>query len=537
MTAGWPSMVRASTKVFPPYRLDTVNECLWRNRGHEDDQRIRLTPKAFSVLRFLVEHAGRLVTEDELLAAAWPKVCVQPEAVKTQIHEIRKVLGDDPKTPRFIETLSRRGYQFIAPVEDASGPTNVAVESLSPRIVGRDTQLQALRSCLHRTLAGQRQIVFIAGETGIGKTILVDECIRRAEMEFPGIRIARGQCFEGHGGEEPYYPVLEAIGQLCRGSGGAALVQTLSAKAPTWLVQFPDLVVSEQRARLQQEMLGATRDRMLREIGEALETFSSERPLLLLFEDIHWAGPSTVDFISTLARRRGPGKLMLIVTYHPVDITLAQHPMKMVKQDLLLHRLCREIALTPLTEAEVAEYLSIEMAGAPVPEAVAALIYRYSEGNPLFMVAALDHLRKRELIVVEHGTWQLKVPLDSIHLQVPESLREMIELQIERLSPEEQRVLEIASISGVSFTANVNAPGTTVDAEKFESVCEDLSRRQLMVRRSSSSQFADGPVIEGYEFVHALYRDVFYRRQTPARRVKLERRIGRRAGESLALSV
>jgi DNA-binding winged helix-turn-helix (wHTH) protein len=112
-------VVRAGSRAFPPFQLDTANECLWRARGDSADERIALTPKAFAVLRYLVEHPGRLVTEDELLTAAWPRVYVQPEAVKTQIHAIRKLLGDDPKAPRFIETLARRGYQFIAPVHEA----------------------------------------------------------------------------------------------------------------------------------------------------------------------------------------------------------------------------------------------------------------------------------------------------------------------------------------------------------------------------------------------------------------------------------
>ncbi|MGO9994389.1 MAG: ATP-binding protein [Steroidobacteraceae bacterium] len=529
-------MVRASTKEFPPFRLDTVNECLWRNRD-DADERIRLTPKAFAVLRFLVEHAGRLVTEEELLAHAWPKVYVQPEAIKSQIHEIRKILGDDPKNPRYIETSARRGYQFIAPVADAITP-RVAVELPASRLVGRGTQLEALKSCLERTLANRRQIVFITGETGIGKTTLADECMRRTALEFSGIRIARGQCLEGHGSKESYYPVLEAIGQLCRGSDGAKLVQILAAQAPTWLVQFPDLTSREQRERFQQEILGATRDRMLREIGEALDTFSLEKPLLLVFEDLHWADPSTVDFISTLARRRGPGKLMLIGTYRPLDLMLVQHPLQLLKQDLLVHQLCGEIALEPLTQTEVAEYLAIEAPGAAVPEGVAALIYRYSEGNPLFMVAAIDHLRRRGLIAVENTTWQLKVRLEDIYLEAPESLRQMIELQIERLSAEEQRVLEIASVSGVAFTANVNALGTALDRETFESVCEDLSRRQLMVRRRTvSNQFPESMISECYEFAHALYREVFYCRQTPARRAKLQLRIGGRPTEALSLSV
>lgn len=422
-------MTTGVNKEFPPFRLDVANECLWCNRD-DAEERIRLAPKEFAVLKFLVERAGHLVREEELLAHVWPKVYVQPEAIKSRIHEIRKILGDDPKNPRFIETSARRGYRFIARVADATTP-RAAVELPASRLVGRGTQLKALKSCLERTQANRRQIIFVTGETGIGKTTLADECMRRTALEFSDVRIARGQCLEGFGSKEPYYPVLEAIGQLCRGSDGAKLVQILAAQAPTWLVQFPDLTSIEHRERFQQEILGATRDRMLREIGEALDTFSAEKALLLVIEDLHWADPSTVDFISTLARRRGSGKLMLIGTYRPVDITLALRPLQLVKQDLLVHQLCGEIALAPLTETQIAEYLAMRAAGAAVPEGVAALIFQYSEGNPLFMVAAFDNLRNRGLIAVENGTWQLMVSLENIHMDAPENLRQMIELHIE----------------------------------------------------------------------------------------------------------
>ena len=100
-------------REFPPFRRDTVNQCLWRRRETADDERILLTPKAFAVLRYLVAHAGQLVSQEALLAAAWPETHVQPEVLKSRIFEIRGVLGDRPKTPRFIETLPRRGYRFI----------------------------------------------------------------------------------------------------------------------------------------------------------------------------------------------------------------------------------------------------------------------------------------------------------------------------------------------------------------------------------------------------------------------------------------
>jgi predicted ATPase len=109
----------------------------------------------------------------------------------------------------------------------------------------------------------------------------------------------------------------------------------------------------------------------------------------------------------------------------------------------------------------------------------------------------------------------------------------LIELQIERLSVEEQRVLEVASVTGVSFTAHADALSTTLEQEKFENLCDELSHRQHIVRRTGSHKFPDGTISQRYEFAHAWYREVFYRRQALGRRAKLQLRIGELAGQAL----
>jgi DNA-binding winged helix-turn-helix (wHTH) protein/Flp pilus assembly protein TadD len=96
---------------FPPFRLDAADQCLYRG-----ETRVPVMPKPFAVLQYLVEHAGRLVTQDELLTAIWPETYVQPEVLRRYILEIRRVLGDQPEAPRFIETVPKRGYRFIADV-------------------------------------------------------------------------------------------------------------------------------------------------------------------------------------------------------------------------------------------------------------------------------------------------------------------------------------------------------------------------------------------------------------------------------------
>src|ERR1035438_9250307 len=112
-------------KSFGPFRLDPVNQCLWR-----DDSRTSLTPKVFAVLRYLVDHPGRLVTQDELLEAIWPETYVQPEVLRTYILELRKALGDRAKHPIYIETFPKRGYRFIAAVRAGNSSNRAAAERI-----------------------------------------------------------------------------------------------------------------------------------------------------------------------------------------------------------------------------------------------------------------------------------------------------------------------------------------------------------------------------------------------------------------------
>jgi DNA-binding winged helix-turn-helix (wHTH) protein len=512
-------------KEFPPFRLDEVNQCLWRRVNGAADQRILLTPKAFSVLRHLLERAGRLVTQDELLEALWPDTFVQPEVLKSHIRDIRKVLDDDPRNPQFIETLPRRGYRFIATVADEVRGGDLAVASPAYSLVGRNRELDRLRAYLQRALHGERQLVFVTGEPGIGKTALVDALQLQVAADNKSVQIGRGQCLEGYAGKEPYYPVLEALAQLCHGPAADLVVRVLAEQAPTWLVQFPGLVKREQREELHRAIVGATRERMLREIADALQTITAQIALLVLLEDMHWADCSTVDLFSVLGRRREPSKLMLVGTYRPVDVTITEHPLKQVTQDLLVRRLCHEIALEPLTEAQVGEYLVLESGGSSIPAGLSGLIYRHSEGNPLFMVAALVHLRDRGLVALTDEGWQIKGPLEEIEVKAPESLRQMIELQIERLSGEEQRVLEVASVfKKLLLSVTTGSAVMNIAPESLEELLEGLVRRHQVIRPAGFRSYRSGPS-PCYQFRHVLYREVLYGRMGPARRRALHQRL------------
>ena len=238
---------------------------------------------------------------------------------------------------------------------------------------------------------------------------------------------------------------------------------------------------------------------MLREIGDLLETITSTDPLLLVFEDLQWVDHSTVDLISALAPRRTPAKLMLIATKRPMYMVFPEHPLKALKEDLFVHELSQEIALEPLGEAEVAEYLGAGL-DPSLPQGLAKLIYDHSEGNPLFIVVALDHMTERGLISRENGAWKLQVPLKEIALGVPQKLRRMIETQIGRLTPDEQRALEAASVAGIAFATEVCAAAANLGLEAFEDLCQELARRYHIVHFRSGWLAA----ISGGECLFAL---------------------------------
>ena len=509
-------------KQFHAFRLDPINHRLWRG-----DERVTLTPKAFDVLRFLVQHADRLVTQEEILEAVWPETHVNPEVVKKYVLEVRKALGDRSDRPTFIETFPRRGYQFVAPVLEASSDTPSSLPARAATMVGRDAPRALLEACLEQARRGHRQVIFVTGEAGVGKTTLVEAFQRRA-AERASLRIACGQCVEGFGGKEPYYPILEALGHLLRETERNRAVAALVRCAPTWLVQFPSLVKRETREALHRETIGTTRERMVREICEALEAITADDPLVLALEDLHWVDLSTLDVISALARRRGPAKLMVLCTYRPGDVVVAENPLKVLKEDLLVHRLCTELALEHLGDSDVADYLLAEFPRADFPPGLAGLIHRYSGGNALFMTAIVRDMVDHGVIVEERGRWALSRPLTAVAPAVPATLQQMLEAQFILLSAAEQRILSHASVAGDRFSVWVLTTEPDLTPDEIENACERLVERQQFLRAAGFQELANGTVSAHYEFRHALYREAVYRRLSDVSRSRLHRLVGER---------
>ncbi len=255
-----------------PLWLDFENEWVWRG-----DQCLQLPPKAFAVLRYLVEHPGRLVGKVELFQTVWPDTVVSEWALTTCIRGIRKALGEKAREPQYIETVHRRGYRFIGPAADSqqsivSSPFTFPTpnpQHPAPLLVGREAELARLRSQWEKAQHGERQLIFVIGEPGIGKTAVMEAFLTDigqqgtgngaqerqqlismrqwknmdlsqpmpvARSLLPGVWLGHGQCIEHYGAGEAYLPLLSALGHLGRGPDGHQLIGLLRQQAPTWLV-------------------------------------------------------------------------------------------------------------------------------------------------------------------------------------------------------------------------------------------------------------------------------------------------------------
>jgi predicted ATPase/DNA-binding winged helix-turn-helix (wHTH) protein len=539
-------------KEFESFRLDTSNQCLWRNGAQ-----IALPPKPFAVLRYLVENPGRLVSHDEMLDALWPETYVQPQVLRTYVLDLRKVLGDDAGRPRFIQTLPKRGYCFVAQVLERAGSETCTAKTTASEapvagileltgIIGREEELAMLQTQLDVLAGGQRRVVFVCGEAGIGKTAVVDAFCRQVESSLAAT-VARGQCVQGISAREDYYPVMEALSQLCAGQDGEIACRILARMAPAWLAQGREARDEASAvARPPAQERPPVHERLLGDLCGALEELSANKPLILLFEDIEWADEATLNLISALARRRAPARLMVLATCRPLkgflkgsaERPLARHPLKELKQDLLIRRLCTEVLLAPLKKTAVKGLLSRELEQEALPPGIADFVHRRAEGNPLFVFAILEHLIS-ERVLVRKGTngaarWDQAVPLAEIEAGVPGELAQMIELEIERLGPEDQFILEAGSLMNVAFPAWAVAAALGKDAGETEEACDELARRLYFVERAGEDELPDGTRSPFYVFAHGLYREAIYRRQPATRRGKRHIRIAERLRELFA---
>jgi len=506
---------------FGEFELDEANARLLRGSTV-----LALSPTPFKLLCALARRPGALLTKHALLDEVWGHRFVSDSVLKGAISDVRTVLGDDSQQPRFIETAPRRGYRFIAsvaspslaPTRSVGGTATIPESPLSaaPRqssFVGRTREYESLQRAWEQASKGNRVVFWVAGEPGIGKSTLIDQFVAGLRESVS----ARGHCVQHYGSGEPYHPVLEALGDLCRTDPAAATL--LRDVAPTWLLQLPWLSTAEQREALLRELVGVSQERMLREMGEFLDRYTGERPLLLVTEDLHWADRATIHLIDYFARRRSRCSVMWVASFRLAEVVASDQPLNSLRRELHLHGLCEELVLDSFSQADVAEYLTARAPSIAHDESFVRMLHERTEGVPLFVSSVTNEVSRR----AERGDIPSAALLASSPL--PDSLFAIIDHYLAKLSDERRQLLSAAAVCGLQFSIETLARVLGRDTLSVADACDQLLREQVWL--VTSGDIDPGFSSEtSYAFRHGLFRQALYDRLAPSARTTLHKNVG-----------
>jgi tetratricopeptide (TPR) repeat protein/type II secretory pathway predicted ATPase ExeA len=390
-----------------------------------------------------------------------------------------------------------------------------AVEATRPAFVGRSHELERLHTLWRRALSGVRQVVFVTGEIGIGKTRLVrtfiDQLATRAW-------IIEGHCVEHYGVGEAYLPVIEGLAKFRRQPEARSAAALLARHAPSWLPRLPDNSVAGTATAG-----GASPPRIAHELIDAIERMARDRPVVLFVDDLHWSDWSTAELIDRIARRTEPAAILVLGTYRADDLMFREHPLLRIQHELRVHQRCDEIQVPRFVDSEIAEYL-LELGIDRHLQRATSQLRKWTGGNPLFLEVVLEHLAAQGCVTSADGVCDLEDPM-ATPPSMPSTLHDIVDDRIQRLSVAERELLEAASVAGPTFSAAAIAAAVRMDVEHVERVFDSLARRHEFVTRTGIEEPPGAPPTVNYAFLHSLYATGLYDRLSPHSRIVLHRAI------------
>ena len=361
-------------------------------------------------------------------------------------------------------------------------------------LVGRSAEFAALRAAWDRARGGDRRVVAISGEPGIGKTRLAAELCALAHAG--GALVLLGRCHEDR--LIPYEPFAEALRRYAAASPPQQLQDEAGVHATALGVLVPDIAHRIERSE------GAVGEISSARIVEALVAFLREaaraRPTVLLLEDLHWAEEETALALRHLVRATEGVPLLVLVSLRSVELS-EEHAITGALAEARRARALSEIALSGLDADAVASIVAVE-AGAQTAARLAPAVHARTDGNPFFV---------EELVRDAH---ELASPEQ---LALPQSVKDLILRRLHRLRAEDLRVLEVAAVIGREFDlATVRWAAGGSEEQLVDSLDAAFGAHAIVA----------GADPQGYAFAHALVHESVYQRLSPARRAHLHRRVG-----------
>jgi tetratricopeptide (TPR) repeat protein len=371
---------------------------------------------------------------------------------------------------------------------------------LCPKIIGRTPEFAALRSLVEQTKGGQGHIALIAGEAGIGKSRLVSELKALAVVQ--GFLVVQGVCFPTDL-TYPYAPWLDLLRSLVASNSKASLSAAIETLARDIFPLLPELVPDQTIPPLPRLGPEQEKHRLFAVLATFFLHLSTQSPVLLIIEDVHWSDDTSLDFLHYLTRRSASQPLLLLVTYRHEEM---QPELSSWLAQLDRERLAHEVRLVPLARTEVDTMLSaifeerhtsFDMRRFLHGELLDAL-YTLTEGNPFFVEETLSSLLAAGDIFYVQGYWNRRAGSE---VSIPRSVQDAVQRRTAQVSEEARHVLTLAAVAGRHFDFALLQQLTPYDEHQLLLLMKELVSAQLVVEESAD-QFA---------FRHALTRQAIYR--------------------------
>ena len=425
--------------------------------------------------------------------------------VEATLHKDARLRPTADAVAKTLRALMREGISQMHP-------------ATSRPVVRRKRELEMLRAAATDVGAGRGAVVCVAGESGIGKTTLVDGFLR--ELASRDWLLARGRCSERLAGSEPYLPVIEALGDLLRNEKSSSASRLMQTVAPTWHSGIFNAATSSA-ADTMDRLRAFSQSAMHSEFCNFLREVTRINPVVLFFDDIHWADDSTVDLLADFGRVCRKMRVLAVVTFRPTELLLRPHSFHRVRQELQVMGVCSEVAVSFLDREEIDRYLTLVFPDHSLPEDFADLIYARTEGSALFMADLLRDLRERGVIAERDGQWSLAQTLPDLQQDLPVSVRSMIQRKLERLDREERRLLAAAAVHGLEFESAIIAAALQQEPAEVEEKLHALDQIHGLVRRLREHEFPDQTLSVRFAFVHVLYQQALDSDLQPSRRATI----------------
>lgn len=472
---------------------------------------VKLAPRAFDLLLYLIRHRDRVVSKKELLQEIWAGEHVTESVLPSAVAAIRRALDSRSTKQGFVQTVHGRGYRFLATVDEREPAGTVPATGL---FVGRESVMDQLAKEMNQIFSGGGRMLMLAGEPGIGKTRTAEELGREARRR--GALVVEGRCYEGEG-VPAFWPWRQVLSGLVSGVPEAVLVELLGAGAsdiaplaPEVRQLLPDLpdspVVDSEAARF----------RLFNSISTFLTNASRERPLVVLLDDLNWADEPSLRLLQFLVRESRGARMGLVGTYRDVELR-RQHPLARVLGLLAKEPHFHRIVLRGLARDDVRRFISY--GGLPDPSAaLVSAVFEMTEGNPFFIQETVK-------LLDAEGHFEGDAQQSPVHLSLPQGVRELIGRRLDQLSQECNRTLAVAAVIGREFTVGILQHVAELAEDSVLECLEEAEAADIVRDRLGSGEGA-GPLPLGhFVFSHALIRESLYEELTSAQRIRLHRKI------------